>query len=514
MSNRSRPSQTPIKRISLTKKWHLSSILVLLFSLYCLCHYSFHRLLPSAKTVTSVPNLPCGDPWSLSRGSFRHVPKRPYDKPLIWTVSGGPEYRAYLKSILKQWQTIGLDPVLVIALDRETSTYVCKDLGYQAVLWDLPKASYSKVADAKFEVAATLAELGIPAFFMEIDVFCKESPLPLFLQTKGRGIVVSGHGYADFVPNIGQYYVEPLEATADFFRSLAKVLVYSKDNGDYVTQKNITLEFFDQRLFYQCLPPTNRHDANYNTTQTMHLRKDPHNNLLAICRNVSHAKPFPWTTVSNVYISAHSPPTVFESTICVHPLSDSPFSSFRLKLATSKFLGFDSEPMRPSEKFLRTLTGDLTFNECWVFPFVGVDLWPQDKSSHKNFLNTFVNLVLFAKLSGRTLVLPRYFRDQNAFAIPILSLIDVRTVEAHVPYKYLPAGTEHTVIVADGNRDHLLQELQSDDRVIAVHRFCEFANVTYPETKEILESLKSCVTDRRVKFVRSIGSWSRLCGQE
>ena len=448
----------------------------------------------------------------MSREILQHAPKRPYDEPLVWTVSGGPEYRAYLKPILKQWQTIGLDPILVVALDAETALYVC-ELGYTAVLWDLPKASYSKVADAKFEVAATLAELGIPAFFMEVDVFCKESPLPLFLQTKGRGIVVSGHGFADFVPNIGQYYVEPLQRTADFFRSVTKVLTYSKNHKTFVTQSGGIAEFFDQRLFYQCLPPTNRNDANYNSSQTMHLLDDHHNNLLAICRNVSHSKPFPWTTVSNVYISAHSPPTVFESTICVHPLAETPFSSFRLKLATAKFLGFDPEPVQPKERFLKTLTGDLTFNECWAFPFVGDASWPENRFHHRKFLNFFVSLVLFAKKSGRTLVLPRYFRDQNAFAIPILSLIDVRTIEAHVPYKYLPTGMKQRVVLADGNYDHLLQELQSDDQIIAIDRFCEFANKTQPEEEEVIRSLTCCMHDRRVTFTKSIGSWSRLCGQ-
>jgi hypothetical protein len=81
------------------KSRHLSSILVVLFSLYGFCHYAFHRLRLSGNPVAPVPNLSCGGLWSLSRDNFRHVPKRPYDKPLIWTVSGGPEYRADSKTI-------------------------------------------------------------------------------------------------------------------------------------------------------------------------------------------------------------------------------------------------------------------------------------------------------------------------------------------------------------------------------------------------------------------------------
>lgn len=468
--------------------------------------------------VNAIPDLVCGARWSTSREHFKHAPKRSPENPLFWTLSGGSEYKVHLKSILAQWHTIGITPVVVIALDVDTSIRVCK-MGYQSVLWDLPKASYSQVADSKFEVAATFAELGIPSFFMEPDVFCKQSPLPLFLEkteSVDAGIVTSGHGFADFVPNIGQFYVEPLQRTADFFRGLAAVLAFSKKHDSYITHKNRTAKFFDQRIFYLCLPPTNPADANYEEDRKIYLADRPDFDLLTLCRDAVDTEPFPWSTVSNVYINAHDPPTVFESTICVHPLSDSPFSPFRLKLATAKFLGFDPAPIAPTERLLKTITGDFTFNECWSYAFVGDDKFHLDWLTHEKFMNYFSNLVLFAKKSGRTLVLPRYFRDQNAFAIPILSLIDIRTVEDQdVPYRFLPPPDsghyQQRVVLADGDYDSLLQELESEEPVIAVDRFCEFFNNTYPEAQQIAEKLSHCLKDDRLKFARGIGSWARVC---
>jgi hypothetical protein len=461
------------------------------------------------------PEFQCGSGWSISSKILQRIPKLHRRTPWIWTVVGGDEYREYLKVIFQKWESLGIGPSLIISLDTKTSSYLCNQLGYATMLWDLPQNSYSLVADAKFEISATLVESKIPGFFMEVDVFCNESPLSLFLQPDSLGIVSIGHGYADFSPNIGMYYVQPLPQIAPYFRSLANVLSYSKSHKSYLTQKGVELEFFDQRLFYQCLPPTNKHDTDYKANQTMHLSSDRGNNLLAICRNVSHAKPFPWSTVSNVYISAHDPPIVFEpSTICIHPLFDSPFSSLRLKIATAKFLGFDPEPLQESEKFLSTLNGDLTLNECWVHPFVWMDgSWSKDIETHTVILTLLANLIIFSKKSGRTLVLPRYFRDQNAFAVPILSLVDVRSIENHVRFRYVPSKMKKRVIVANGNQDDFLKTLQTEtQQLVSIHRFCEFADAISQEVVTVANSLKTCFTDNRVKFVRGRGSWSRMCG--
>lgn len=466
----------------------------------------------------AIPNLVCGARWAESLKALKNAPKRPADKPLVWTVSGGDEYRAYLKPTLEQWKSIGLSPLLVVAMDQETAAYVC-GLGYQAVLWDEPPTSYSRVADSKFEVGAVLAEVGMPAFFMEVDVFCKKNPLPLFIN-KG-GLVVTGHGYADFVPNIGQYYVEPKQEIADFFRSVRAVLRYSQDNKEYSVNPGKggrVREFFDQHQFYRCLPPTNPFDVHYNASHGMYLLPPKKTeNLLAICRNVTHTTPFPWSSVSNVYISAHNPPTLLDSTICIHPLSDAPFSSFRLKLATAQFMGYDPEPILPQDKFLKTVTGDLTLNECWGFPFFGDETFRDNHFIHDKFTTFLGHLILLAQKTGRTLVMPRYFRDINAFAVPILSLVDIRSIEQHVRVKYISQPNELTpkVILLDTDHKELLQRIDdaADEPVVAIDRMCDVFRYVgaAAEAKAVGKTLSLCVTDPRIKFTKSIGSWSRIC---
>eukprot|EP00547_Thalassionema_nitzschioides_P011746 CAMPEP_0194256514 /NCGR_PEP_ID=MMETSP0158-20130606/36862_1 /TAXON_ID=33649 /ORGANISM="Thalassionema nitzschioides, Strain L26-B" /LENGTH=590 /DNA_ID=CAMNT_0038995223 /DNA_START=63 /DNA_END=1835 /DNA_ORIENTATION=+ len=473
----------------------------------------------------TFPNLSCGDPWSTAQFSLTGINEQvSYENPIIWSVSGGSEYMLYLKLILKQWFSIGLSPVFIVALDLETATYLC-GLGYQSVVWDLPKASYSKVADAKFEVAATFSEMGAPAFFMEVDVFCKKNPMPLFLHSTNTtddeeyGIVVSGHGYADFVPNIGQYYVRPSENTTQFFRAVAKVLEYSKEHGEYLTHNNVTKSFFDQRLFYQCLPPTFGGDKDYNASQAIYLINDKlrQNNLLSLCRKITHSHLFPWRPVSNVHISANHPPILFDSTVCIHPLFESPLGSLKLKVATARFLGFDPTPVLPESRFLKTLNGDLTFNECWNMPFIGDDMFGHDVFTHKRFKVAISTLIYFAKTSGRILVLPRYFRDSNTHAVMVMALVDIRTIEEIVPVHHLPADSPHTVVLADGNRNNFIADLQKveDHHVVAVESFCRFFDKKYEkDIREIWLRLRFCLKDPRLRFTKGSGSWNRLCGTD
>lgn len=471
----------------------------------------------------SITNFSCGMRWSTARDSLIKIKQKVSDeKPLIWTVTGGDEYRSYLKPILQQWLSIGLSPIFLIALDQETATYACS-LGYQTSIWDFQEKSYSRVTDAKFEAAATFSELGLPAFFMEVDVFCNKNPLPLFLYSTNNvedvdyGIVVSGHGYADFVPNIGQYYVRPSLKTTNFFRSVLKLLEYSTNHKEYVTQSGKRRDFFDQRLFYHCLPPTYSGDKDYRSNQAMYLTSDElhENNLLLICRNVTNSQPFHWRPVSNIYISANHPPVIFDSTVCIHPLIDSPFSSLRLKLTTARFLGFDPIPILQKDRFLKTLSGDLTFNECWVFPFLA-ETFSRDRYIHEKVKYAIATLVYFAKVSNRTLLLPRFLRDRNVFATMILSLVDIRSIEAHVPIKFsLSTDNHQKIIIADGNQKNFTHGLKGvrDVKIVAIEYFCRFVGVEpIKQIREIAESLVFCMEDSRVKFSKGSGSWSRLCG--
>ncbi|KAL7573640.1 hypothetical protein ACA910_008770 [Epithemia clementina (nom. ined.)] len=94
---------------------------------------------------SSSSSLFCGKPWN---DFISRIPKKTHgyeqlrslsssssssssSSVLVWTGSGGSEYRQFLESLLKQRpQVWGADiPTLVVALDQKTATRAC-DLGY------------------------------------------------------------------------------------------------------------------------------------------------------------------------------------------------------------------------------------------------------------------------------------------------------------------------------------------------------------------------------------------------
>ncbi|KAI2498653.1 hypothetical protein MHU86_15830 [Fragilaria crotonensis] len=120
----------------------------------------------------------CGMTWEKYYAKL--PPANPDDsmnRPLLWTISGGDEYRDNLGIILAKWKTLGIDPVLVVALDKPSAKVACK-MGFAAVYWDAPIASYSRVADSRFAVAASICDRGYRSFFIEMDVFCRKIPFP------------------------------------------------------------------------------------------------------------------------------------------------------------------------------------------------------------------------------------------------------------------------------------------------------------------------------------------------
>ena len=93
----------------------------------------------------------CGKSWdSLDLSTIRPV------DPFIWSISGGAEYRKHATDILKRWEPNDLVNVVVIAMDQETADHLCQS-GYESVVFDRPLNSYSKVADAKFQVSRELS---------------------------------------------------------------------------------------------------------------------------------------------------------------------------------------------------------------------------------------------------------------------------------------------------------------------------------------------------------------------
>ena len=135
--------------------------------------------------------------------------------------------------LLEKWKSLGLYPAMVVALEQETADSICAN-GGNSVVWLKEKESYSRVADAKFSVAAELAERNRIGFFVELDIFCRKNPFPYFASFKDKDLIHPGHGDVNYRPNIGMYLAST--KLGPFFRGLTKVLAYSKDQEHYINQ--------------------------------------------------------------------------------------------------------------------------------------------------------------------------------------------------------------------------------------------------------------------------------------
>lgn len=224
--------------------------------------------------------------------------------------------------------------------------------------------------------------------------------------------------------------------------------------------------------------------------------------------------------LSNYYVNAHNPPTVYHSTVCIHPLANTPFSSFEHKMATARFLGFDPEPVpQPSEKYLSTLGGDYVFNDCWLYTFEQKSFATETRIGLQNYEEHVAKLVALARTSGRTLIFPRYMRDKNSWAIPLASLVDVSSLNNLVKWRYLSREEykrmpEPTVVtsVTSFTETHALLEQHADSRFIELNHVCRLMEDTQTNVEAIQKQIRFCFARTPAVFTRSIGSWGRLCG--
>ena len=508
-------------------------------------------------------------------------------KPLLWTVSGGESYRHHMTTLLYKWKSLGMYPVWIIALDRETTDLACS-LGYPSFLWDEPQQTYARVADSKFGVAATLAENGIYGLFLELDVFCNVNPLPLLQsylnepklilpemdkkkkRRRHQGtdskeeqkeeeeenkknkpvpkraqydMVVMGHGDIGFNPNIGMYFVRPTPAMVSHFRSVLRVLRYSKESREFINQNGKTKMFFDQTVFYHCLPNTNEEDSHVRLERQIFRLDDnggANNNstrhdFMLECKNKTSPQ-FHYKIVPHVYMSSHNPPMPHDSAYCVHPLANAAFSSFEHKLATAKYLGYDPQtPIPPTERILKTVTGELLYNECWNTVYLGTEL-AKNKGKHAEIVRNVATLVWLARRTNRTLAVPRQIRDKNAWPALLMSLIDVTSIAQTTDdaYRYLSPqdkvqlGGGQTVVQAApyNTKDayyQLLERIEQlpDERVVAVDALCRtLGNVPdVPDEVQVIASQLSHCMNEYSSIVnqlhsRAIVSWGKLCGSQ
>jgi hypothetical protein len=371
---------------------------------------------------TKIPEIltrkTCGMKWETFVKEFAFDQFQQHG-PIIWTVSGGPEYRHHMGKLLDRWQSLDHDtPLLILGLDEETTKSACES-GYSAVHWDLPAQSYSRVADAKFLAAAQFADQGIDALFIELDIFCRKPPLALMLEHADKADIVQiAHGDLMQKTNIGMYYVKAKPETRDFFLSLSSILLSSVNQKQLRRENGDLRDWFDQDVFERCM----EYEPGTNSLQGYHLVEDEklENNLLKACKtNITSSH------VSNELISSYQPPIVMDATVCIHPLANAPFSSFAHKLATAKILGFDPEPMRQDEQFLKVWSGDLSNNEDWDHVYVKSDLNEGRPEQRTKIKHQIAALIHIARETNRTLVFPRHVREADGYTYPVYAFVDV-----------------------------------------------------------------------------------------
>jgi hypothetical protein len=410
-------------------------------------HHGFNEK-PFTKTSSSNSSSSnnCWSTWN----DFQNDPKKflpnsyfsKKDLTVVWSVSGGTEYRNSMEMLLTSWKEIYQnDPgviLLLVALDSETFDTACAIHGISSTIyWDISAQSYSKVADVKMGVAAYLSQEGYVQLFIELDVFCRTSPLPVSIhaldQHGSADLAVLGHAHFQSKINIGMYYVRPSSKATTFFQTLVEILSASSTQEKYITKDGQTISYFDQGIFEMCLQMSLQKPMEiYALSDTGHTK-----NLLESC-NHHHLQ---YALISNLYISSYQPPTVYDSTICVHPLSNQPFSSFQTKLATAKFLGFDPMPALrdPNTRpLLKTIAGDLTITDSPDSAlFFGGD-FHKLPILQRTVQYPLAAMIYFATLTNRTLILPRHVRNTNTKAFPLFSLVNTASIEAMgVSWRYL-----------------------------------------------------------------------------
>lgn len=437
-----------------------------------------------------------------------------------WTVSGGEEYKLNAGIIMEKWRTLGLDPLLVIALDEETAKAVC-DYGFAAVHWSAKKGSYSRVADAKFAVARFVAEKGYRGFFIEMDIFCRKNPVPKFFEyvKEGADLVNVGHGDVGYFVNIGSFMAAP--RMAPFFHGLQKVLAYSKDTREHTNQANWSVDFFDQNIYQHCLPVVQQNmDDDADPAQfEYYLYSDEKrkNDLLHHCQKFHN---FTHRMIPHHVMSSHDPPTIYDSTHCIHPLASFPFTPLAFKMGTAKFYGWDPKPIGPDERLLKLYAGDLEFANCWNWVINHEQKRMDDFTGYDKMGMFIAAMIEIAVATNRTLVLPQYLRSKDAWAVPIHAMVDVRTLG--VPYRSLTreqsfeleAERETMVVTARYNFSDTFRRTTSDEYadvpVLAIHKICNVRDYKLEVLEERKSTMKFCF-DKDMEWTRAMGAWMDFC---
>ena len=178
---------------------------------------------------------------------------------VVWTLSGGKAYAKEIEAQMNQWDRVGIGLKrnrFLIALDDINAQTAC-EVGVPVAKFTRRKRSYSSVADAKFFISMVLARHGIDFIFIEMDIWFRKSPLPLFQSLPPADLTLLRHANQENI-NIGLYKVRASLETTRFFQSLIEVLMPSRDATLYrrgsdkgtLTHRS---DWFDQDMFVYCL---------------------------------------------------------------------------------------------------------------------------------------------------------------------------------------------------------------------------------------------------------------------
>jgi hypothetical protein len=297
-------------------------------------------------------------------------------------------------------------------------------------------------------------------------------------------------------------------------------LANSQQTKTFVNQNGRHKGFFDQDVFHDCLlyPARNR----YFMADDVHRKND----LMEVCRDLNVTS----VMISNLYMSSYLPPTVHDSTLCVHPLANAPFSPLTIKLATAKFLGFGPDPIEDDGgegRFVKTLSGDLVWSERWSDGFLSKE-FHANEGAQRRFQKALAVLIAVAQHTHRTLVLPRHVRDRHAWAYPTFSLVGVASLQAmlDVPWRFLTIeearSLENRTEIVDVSSDFegtLRATGECTEQVCALHGLYKTSNEEVFNANvidEIIANLTWCFhlkdgEEETLHFVKSVGSWARPC---
>ena len=179
----------------------------------------------------------------------RRFPSLSYTTFVAYTLAGGPWAR-FISVQMAAWQLAGLHTRLVGCLDAAAMTEGCVHAEYAI---DLRRSGLG-VGEAKFSLAASLAERGLDGLFMEMDVFVVAPVAPLLAPLLNFSIGTWGHNNNPGLSNIGAWYARGEPAVAHFFSVLAAVMVRNNATEYYshfhmAGRGNV----FDQDAFNCCL---------------------------------------------------------------------------------------------------------------------------------------------------------------------------------------------------------------------------------------------------------------------